>query len=664
MIFSVIDKALLIRRLSPQFLKIMKLTAILLTIAFLQVHAKSFPQITLSLKNVPVEKVFYEIERQAGYGFLYTRAMLSDLPSVTIKVKNAPVKEVLNQCFRGQPMEYSIESNMIVVKRKTIAKPSPIASPDPVPPVEIRGRVLNASGEPIQNVSVSIVGSQTGTATNTDGRFALTAPDNKNIVLEFSSVGYQTKRVTVGNQPEVNVVLEQDVSGLDDVVVVGYESVKRSDLTGSVGTLKMGDVSKAPVSSFVEAMAGRIAGVQVSSAEGTPGELPDIIIRGPGSATQGNGPLYVIDGFPTEDADQTRLNIDDIESVSVLKDASATAIYGSRAANGVIVIETKRGKISKPVVSYNAFLGYQPVPKMIPMMDAYEYVKLESEFSSQYDQLYMDSTMTLEDYKNVKSIDWQELVFRPAITQSHSIAVRGGSAKTKYSLSGSIYKKNGMIIHSDYNRVQGRLALDQEVTKNITVGITADYNRFNTSGQQVSEGAMAYENLGLRNFFFMQVWGFPPVARLSDTLTDGQRVDLTEQERDPSNETSSVSPLTTARNNKQSSATALFTTNMYMNYEITKNLTLRLRGAFSSNSRENDMFRPARAASLTNVNGTTATYNTSNNKSWSTDNTLTWKKKINAHHVDVMAGFSVAANSSSSFGYAARNIPVEALGIY
>ena len=207
MIFSVSGKALLIRRLSPQFLKIMKLTAVLLTIAFLQVHAKGFPQVTISLTNVPVEKVFFEIERQAGYGFLYTKTMLSGLPNVTIRVKNASVNEVLNECFRGQPMAYSIENNTIVVTRKVTAAPTRTADAEPLPPpVEIRGRVLSAGGEPLPNVSVTVVGSQVELLQIIKA-FTLTVPDNKNIVLEFSAWDIKPKKSECGNKTEVNVVL-------------------------------------------------------------------------------------------------------------------------------------------------------------------------------------------------------------------------------------------------------------------------------------------------------------------------------------------------------------------------------------------------------------------------------------------------------------------------
>ena len=236
MILSISGSFSLRRKLPPQLQKVMKLTAIFLTVVFLQVHAKSVSQVTLSLKNASVEKVFNQIERQTGLGFIYTKAMLAGLPQVTIKVKDAPVKEVLDECFKDQSLEYIIDNNTIVITRKVASPVTQLLSFfDPPPPVEIRGRVVNQQGEPLENVTILISGTKLGTTTNADGRFTITVPDNnKKIALEFSSVGFETKKVDVGKQTEVNVVMEQNVAGLDDVVVVGYTTQRKVTLTGAV----------------------------------------------------------------------------------------------------------------------------------------------------------------------------------------------------------------------------------------------------------------------------------------------------------------------------------------------------------------------------------------------------------------------------------------------
>jgi len=276
MILSISGNFSLRRKLPPQFLKAMKLTAFLLTVAFLQVHAKSFSQVSLSLKDAPVEKVFREIEHQTGYGFLYTKEMLADLPKVTIDVKNAPIKQVLNECFKGQSLEYSIDNNTVVIKRKIAVPDTQVTAFLSSPPIEIHGRVLNQSGEPLQNVSVIVAGTKVGTTTDNDGRFTLTAPDNNNIVLEISSVGYQKKTVKVGKQTEINVILEEEVAGLNEVVVIGYgTTVKRKDFTGAVSSVKMENSPLAlmPNLNPLEALKGNVSGLNIGAVNTAGGQF-------------------------------------------------------------------------------------------------------------------------------------------------------------------------------------------------------------------------------------------------------------------------------------------------------------------------------------------------------------------------------------------------------
>ena len=225
-----------------------------------------------------------------------------------------------------------------------------------------------------------VKGSSKGTTTNSNGEFELKGVDSKS-TLVVSYIGFLNKEVAVNNQAQLTISLEADQSKLNEVVVIGYGTAKRSDLTGSVGQVNMGDFQQAPVRSFDEALAGRVAGVQVTSSEGQPGSGIDIIIRGANSLTQDNSPLYVIDGFPTENFDNNAINPEEIESIDVLKDASASAIYGARGANGVIIITTKRGKVGLPVLKYNGSYGIQNNIYEVPLMSPYEYLKLQSEIT-------------------------------------------------------------------------------------------------------------------------------------------------------------------------------------------------------------------------------------------------------------------------------------------
>jgi TonB-linked SusC/RagA family outer membrane protein len=467
MIFFVMGKAQHMRRLLPQFLKIVKLTAFL-TLALLHVHARGLPQITLSLKNVPVEKVFYEIEHQAGYGFLYTKTMLSGLPKVTIQVKNASVNEVLNECFKGQPIEYSIEKNMIVVKRRSTASITSVATPDSDPPIQIHGRVLNKGGEPLQNVSVLIVGSQVGTSTNNEGLFTLNAPDNKNIELEFSSVGYQTQKIKLGNQTELNVVLETDVAGLGDVVLVGYGTRKKVNLTGSVSSVTSKDIEKRTVTQTSLALQGQMSGISVRQVSGNPGSNQgSLLIRGQGTFSgAGTSPLVLVDGI-----ESSLDNVDpaDVANVSVLKDAASAAIFGSKAANGVILVETKTGVAGKPVINYKSYVGKNQ-PTFVPeMINSWEYADVINSINP---GTYSDAD--IQKFKSgtdpaFPNFDHIKYLFDSGngIETKQNISVSGGSPAARYLFSAGYYNSQAIIKKNNADRFNFRLNVDSRLSEKL-----------------------------------------------------------------------------------------------------------------------------------------------------------------------------------------------------
>ena len=244
---------------------------------------------------------------------------------------------------------------------------------------QVTGKVVDAMGE-LPGVSVVVKGTTNGTITALDGSFKLDNVKSSDI-LQFSFVGYKTQEIKVGSQKTFNVTLQEDAQALDEVVVVavGYGDVKRRDLTGAIGKANMSDLTKTPINNVAETLGGRIAGVQVSSTDGGLGDNFNIVIRGAGSLTQSTAPLYVIDGFPSETSGMSALNPNDIESIDVLKDASATAIYGSRGANGVVIITTKKGKAGKATLSYNGSVSVSKVRNTMDMMNGYDFVNLQKE---------------------------------------------------------------------------------------------------------------------------------------------------------------------------------------------------------------------------------------------------------------------------------------------
>src|SRR5690606_23563626 len=270
-----------------------------------------------------------------------------------------------------------------------------------------------------------------------------------------------------------------------------YGTVNKSDFTGSLSDINVEGINRAPVPNIAQALAGRVAGLQVNSLSGQPGEESDIIIRGGNSITQDNSPLYVVDGFPIEGFSLSSINPEEIAEIRVLKDASATSIYGSRGANGVVIIETKKGSEGVPTITYNLDFSAQKPVKMMDMMDPYEFVKYQLELDPINAPIaYLDNqNRTLEDYKSIRGHDWQDMLFRTALMHNHNLSLRGGSRGTKYSFSGNLINQDGVIIESGFSRYQGRARVDQEINKNLSVNFNVSYSKDKNYGQLTNEQA-------------------------------------------------------------------------------------------------------------------------------------------------------------------------------
>ncbi|MEJ7682796.1 MAG: TonB-dependent receptor plug domain-containing protein [Segetibacter sp.] len=293
------------------------------------------------------------------------------------------------------------------------------------PPVEIRGRIVNKEGNPLQGVSVLIAGTKNGTTTNNDGRFIINVSDNKNAVLEFSNVGFQGKTVRVSNQTEINITLEETTAGLEDVVVVGYGTQKKKDLTGAVGIVSGNTLQSNAVTSTGQALQGKVAGLQIRQANGGPGADVEIRIRGWGTFGANTFPLVVVDGIITSGglSDIDPSNIDDI---TILKDASSAAIYGSRGANGVVLVTTKRGKAGKEVINVQSYYSVDKVIRKIPTVDAATYGKMVNDFYT-----YAGKEAPYADPESLgKGTNWQDEIFRTGSKQNYSLSMTGGTEKT------------------------------------------------------------------------------------------------------------------------------------------------------------------------------------------------------------------------------------------
>lgn len=525
--------------------------------------------------------------------------------------------------------------------------------------VYVSGVVRDDKGYVLPGVSIRLKGSNTVTQTNGSGAFKFSLPELKG-TLVFSYTGFITKEVPITTAIVYNVKLESSTSTLDDVIVVGYGTSLKKDLTGSVGSASINDMNKAPVGTFTEALAGRIAGVQVSSTDGQPGNELNIVVRGNNSVTQENSPLYVIDGFPTELASANTINSEDIESIEVLKDASATAIYGARGANGVILVTTKKGKIGAPQLNYAGWAGVNSIIKQQEVLSPYEFVKYQLELDPNlYGPIYEKNGQTLEDYRNKKGVNWQDAIFRDAYVQNHSLSLRGGTEHTRYAISGSIMDQQGTIINSGFRRYQGRFVIDQTVNKRLKVGLNMNYAATKKFGTVVAESQTSPTAS-----LMYSAWGFRPISGDIDSY-DNLMEELYDPDLSPTADYR-INPVKAAQNEYKPTFNNTMTLNSYAEYKISNNLSLRVTGGLTKSDILQEIFNnsSSRLGNPNNNNKVNGSITNTEITNLLNENTLTYNARLKkGHSLKVLAGFTMQDVRSYSNGFTAIQIPNESLGM-
>lgn len=517
-------------------LRVMKLTFLLLTVAFLQVSARGFSQqVTLHLKEAPLEKVFREIERQTGYGFLFTKRMLSAAPKVTIEVRNAPLEQVLQLCFKDRPLTYSIVDKTIVVKqREPAAKAKPVDLFSAVAAINIRGVVREESGRPLPAVSVVIPGTPLGSMTNDRGEYFITgAPENATLVVSY--VSYETQRIPINGRTVIDIVLKQAVKQLDETVVIGYGTTTKRKSTGSVSSVTAEEIAKQPVANPLNALQGRIAGAVIYQSNGLPGSRVTIQIRGVNSLSNGQQPLYIIDGVPFNVQDQavpatndinsfgifaanrgispfSVINPSDVERIDVLKDADATAIYGTRGANGVVLITTKKGKAGKTKLDLNVYRGAGKVSRYIPMMNTAQYLEMRKEaFKNDGLTPSAANAPDLVTWDQAAQTDWQrKYLGGTAETTDAQATLSGGDARTRFLLNTG-YHKETTVLPGDFDdsRVSARLSADHNSLDhkfNASTSVNYAFNKSNLLGTDLSTVYNLPPNMPLYNADGSLLW--------------------------------------------------------------------------------------------------------------------------------------------------------------
>jgi TonB-linked SusC/RagA family outer membrane protein len=356
--------------------------------------------------------------------------------------------------------------------------------------VTLEGTVKDASGLSLPGVNILEKGTKNSSSTDFDGRYKIKV-SNPKAILSFSFIGFKTRDISVEGKSKVDVTLSEDSNNLNEVIVVGYGTTKKSDLTGAVSTLSGNDMRKIPVANVAEALTGRVAGVQVTSSEGSPDSEIKIRIRGGGSLTQDSSPLYIVDGFPVNSIND--ISSSDIESMTILKDASSTAIYGSRGANGVIIVTTKKGKDGKISVNYNMFYGMKKMAKQIDVLSPEDFVKWQYEYSLLEDDVnsyekYFGSWQDYDLYKGMKGNNWQKQVYgRTGEVQSRDLSIRGGAEKINFNFNYAHYDEKAIMIGSDFNRNNLSLSLNSKASDKVDLSFTMRYSDTEVNGGGVNE---------------------------------------------------------------------------------------------------------------------------------------------------------------------------------
>ena len=546
-----------IRSHLTKMLLIMKMAAILLLAAFMQASAGTYGQtVTISVRNVPVEVVFKEIFRQTGVSFMYNESLFDSHSKVSLRVREASIATVLDQCLKGTPFVYSIEHNTISIRKVGPETPAPDSVAQAPPPQEVlKGKVTDSTGKPIAGVSVTLRGTSYGTVTGTDGTFSLSLSTGTHTgSLVFSYVGMESRTIPIGKRDFFDVVLKTEATAMNDVVVIAYGTVRKKDLTGSIETINNEDLNKGAPTNIVSALQGKVAGAVITQSDGAPGAGLNIQIRGINTFLGGSQPLYVIDGIPyvmansnatpssVEGSEQSTINAlsfinpADIESISILKDASATAIYGSRGANGVVIITTKKGKRGEDRVEFNINNSVARVIKEIKMLDAYGYASMQNEAVTNanyfepgptprtlpYPGDWQTSPTNIDSviyYKGPKdyighSTDWQKAIFQQGKTQNYSLDFSGGGDAGSYLISGHYLQQTGVIINSHYTQYGVSANLNRNVKKWLTVGSNTTFNHstdqmVKTNNEDLSGGVGVVK----------AALAFPPTATVYDSGT-------------------------------------------------------------------------------------------------------------------------------------------------
>ncbi len=663
------------------------LSLLLITCNISHVIAKNLnnTQLSLELKQATLVTIFNQMAKLTQFEFTYGDYIAQSNVTYDVSYKNKNIASILDNLSSKANFQYKIEGNYVLIGKNGSFKST-------TPQQHLKGKVTDSQGLPLPGATVTIKGTSVGASTDFDGNFSIEIPSN-HVTLLVSYIGFKTKEIKLEKEEFITIILDEDTQTLDEVVVIGYGEQSRAKVIGAVGELKSEELNKIASVSVVEQMAGKIAGVVVNQFDGQPGAESQIVIRGTGTLTAGTNPLIVVDGYPlTEGSSLSSINPNDISEISILKDAASSAIYGSRAANGVLLVTTKKGRNDeKTVISLDSYIGIQEQSSKVELVDAYQlaqfltearnwgYVSKDPTNRSENDpnsirvtkkingrnidgrELFLDYLQPyLDGQKGLINTDWMEEAFRSAIMYNYDLSISGGNKKTKYYTSLGYLDQEGVVIGTGLKRYSASINLESQLSDKIRIGVNVKptlTNQFSFDQSSRSSGALALIPL---NFPFYAPYKSDGSLNISDQLINEQR----ELEGLRINGTPVENLVATATKVKDHKDRFRTFGNAYLDAEILKNLKYKFSMGGDYDNYTRNYYYPSSVGSYRTPaprSDADAQQQKQSRYNYLIENTLNYRMNLANHSFNFLAGHTfqkerISYTSITATGFADDNI--------
>jgi TonB-dependent starch-binding outer membrane protein SusC len=636
----------LVDKINPIVLKIMKISFFLLLVCTFSVNAAGYSQtrISISAKDVSIRNVLREIESKSDYTFFYNEDFIDLNKKITCTGENEPVVNLLASIENKTDLDFQVlENNLVVI---TTEMPNN---------QKVTGTVTDEKGETIPGVNIQVEGTNIGTTTDINGKFTIELP-SENGVLIFTFIGYTDQKISVKGGTSINVTMILESTAIEGVVVVGYGSQKKSDITGSISSVKGENLEKLSTKRLDQALQGQVAGITVQNTDGAPGGKTVIRIRGSNSVLGGNNALVVVDGL--QGVDMSLINPGDIASIEVLKDASATAIYGSRGANGVVLVTTKSGKQGKPKVTYSMYAGVQSLSHKLDLLNAGDYATYINKGRALRNELDQPAPVFTEqqiaDFYQNGGTDWQNEIYQSAPIQNHQITVSGGTKDFDYFVSGGFLKQDGIMLNSGYDRYSLRTNLTSRINKWLSIGVNASAIK--------SEGKSP-------------AFGEDASGQLSSVVLTAPRWGATMPVLDANGNYSKFvgygpydtwNPVASAVEVDPTYSSINNIANAYLDFKIIEGLTLRINGAANITTSADSKYYNEKTKEGLEQNGKVGFGTIANGayKYYQNTNMLTYDKTFDIHHITLTGVAEQSVGEWNGSSIEASQFTVGTTGLY